>query len=349
MDALDRDDLDAPAGRTAHRSPFAVLPNSQGGLKAGAELEVQLSPYGNYPGLRGDERVIQRCDRAAFEAVVANFRPEVLVDFEHHAETGGDTEAAAWVQRVRVDPAKGLMATFRFTDAGADAVSNRRLRFLSPVWELDPHGRPVRLVSVGLTNKPNLPVRPIMNRAPGQVDGSRLTVLGSPLWGDKPTDSERSERTFNRQPQTVSTERRNPTMNEDTTEPTPAAPDLRARLLEILGLGPDADDAAIIQAAEGLAQTVAQAQEAALNAEADAVAEENKDKIANRDAFKRLYVANRDTVKATLACLKAPAPAPAARPVCNAAAARRPAAPANPLAACNSPEERCAAIERGLL
>lgn len=135
-------------------------------------------------------------------------------------------------------------------------------------------------------------------------------------------------------------------MNEETTEPTPAAPDLRARLLEILGLGPDADDAAIIQATEGLAQVAAQAQEAALNAEAEAAAEENKDKIANRDAFKRLYVANRDTVKATLACLKAPEAAPT-RVVCNAAAARRPAEPANPLVACRTPEERCAAIERG--
>lgn len=140
-------------------------------------------------------------------------------------------------------------------------------------------------------------------------------------------------------------------MEPDTTEPTPAAPDLRARLLEILGLGPDADDAAILQAVDGLAQAAAEAQEAALNAEAEAAAEENKDKIANKEAFKRLYVTNRDAVKATLACLKSPAPAPkpAARPVCNAAAARRPAEPANPLAACRTPEERCAAIERGLL
>ena len=273
------------------RSPFSVLPNSKGGLKAGSELEVQLSPYGAFPGLRGDERVIQRCDRAAFAAVVKNFRPEVLVDFEHHAETGGDTEAAAWVQRVRVDPVKGLMATFRFTDAGASAVANRRLRFLSPVWELDGEGRPVRLVSVGLTNKPNLPVRPVLNRAP------------APFTTNKGT-----------------------TMEPDTTEPTPAAPDLRARLIEILGLGPDADDGAILQAAENLAQVAAEAQEAALNAEAEAAAEENKEAIQNKEAFKRLYVANREAGRAFAACLRR---VPAPTPVCNRAQARRPA----PLAA----------------
>ena len=328
MDALDRDDLDAPAGRTAHRSPFAVLPNSQGGLKAGAELEVQLSPYGAFPGLRGDERVIQRCDRVAFEAVVKNFRPEVLVDFEHHAETGGNTEAAAWVQRVRVDPAKGLLATFRFTDAGADAVSNRRLRFLSPVWELDPAGRPVRLISVGLTNKPNLPVRPVFNRAPVArgVNGERQTENGEPLTDNRSPGgaaAPRSPLTDNRSPFRLKGE--NP-MNEDTTEPTPAAPDLRARLIEILGLGPDADDAAIIQAAENLRAVAAEAQEAALNAEAEAAAEENKEAIQNKEAFKRLYVANREAGRAFAATLRR---VPAPTPVCNRAQARRPA----PLAA----------------
>ncbi len=309
-------------------------------IRPGDELEVQLSPFGNFPGMRGDERVIQRCDRAAFAAVVKNFRPEVLVDFEHHAETGGDTEAAAWVQCLRVDPVKGLLATFRFTDAGASAVANRRLRFLSPVWELDPAGRPTRLVSVGLTNKPNLPVRPVLNtRMEPRAATGKPQGRGAKPHPETIRDSRFTIHVFNTNKGT--------TMEPDTNEPTPAAPDFRARLLEILGLGPDADDAVILQAAENLAQVAAEAQEAALNAEADAVAEENKDKIANRDAFKRLYVANRDAVRATLACLKAPAPAPAARPVCNAA--RRPAAPANPLAACNSPEERCAAIERGLL
>ena len=284
-------------------------------IRPGDELEVQLSPYGNYPGLRGDERVIQRCDRAAFEAVVRNFRPEVLVDFEHHAETGGDTEAAAWVQRVRVDPVKGLLATFRFTDAGADAVSNRRLRFLSPVWELDGDGRPVRLVSVGLTNKPNLPVRPIMNRAPGQGSLEAWKLGGLAKDGGALPHTP-----------TIYTTNKGTTMEPDTNEPTPAAPDFRARLLEILGLGPDADDAAILQAAENLAQVAAEAQEAALNAEADAVAEENKEAIQNKAAFVRLYVANREAGRAFAACLRR---VPAATPVCNRAQARRPA----PLAA----------------
>ena len=134
-------------------------------IAAGDEREVQLSPFGDFPGVLEGQRVMQHCDQAAFERIVANFAGEVLVDFEHRAELGGSTEAAAWVQSLRIDPAKGLMATFRFTDKGAEAVANRRLRFLSPVWLLDSEGRPEQLISVGLTNKPNLPVRPLLNRA----------------------------------------------------------------------------------------------------------------------------------------------------------------------------------------
>ena len=264
-------------------------------VAAGDELEVQLSPFGDFPGILEGQRVIQTCDRAAFERLLANFSGEVLVDFEHKAEQGGDTEAAAWVQALRVDPEQGLIATFRFTDIGAEAVANRRLRFLSPVWELDDDGRPERLVSVGLTNKPNLPVRPILNRAPGDSDVE---------------------------------EQKESQMKE--------------QLIAALGLAPEATDDDVVAAVAALKQRCDEQEAAALNAEAEQVAEENKDRIANKAAFKALYVKNREAAKAMLACL-----APAAKPaVCNKAEARMPAD--NPFAGLKSPEERCAAIERSL-
>lgn len=264
-------------------------------VAAGDTLEVQLSPFGDFPGLLEGKRVTQTCDRAAFERLVANFAGEVLVDFEHKAEQGGDTEAAAWVQTLRVDPEKGLMATFKFTDKGAEAVANRRLRFLSPVWELDPDGRPERLVSVGLTNKPNLPVRPILNRE----DGEPLHV------------EEKDTR-------------------------------MKEQLIAALGLAPEATDDDVVAAVAALKQRCDEQEAAALNAEAEQVAEENKDRIANKAAFRALYIKNREAAKAMLACL-----APAAKPaVCNKAEARMPAD--NPFAGLKSPEERCAAIERGI-
>lgn len=264
-------------------------------VAAGDELEVQLSPFGDFPGLLEGQRMIQTCDQAAFERLVANFAGEVLVDFEHKAEQGGDTQAAAWVQALRVDPKQGLMATFRFTDVGAEAVANRRLRFLSPVWTLTEDGRPERLISVGLTNKPNLPVRPILNRAPGDSDVE---------------------------------EQKESQMKE--------------QLIAALGLAPEATDDDVVAAVAALKQRCDEQEAAALNEEAEQVAEENKDRIANKAAFKALYVKNREAAKAMLACL-----APAAKPaVCNKAEARMPAD--NPFAGLRSPEERCAAIERGL-
>ena len=54
---------------------------------------------------------------------------------------------------------------------GAEAVSNRRLRFLSPVWPLDGEGRPTHLKSVALTNTPRIPVAPVLNKAqPGDTN-----------------------------------------------------------------------------------------------------------------------------------------------------------------------------------
>lgn len=264
-------------------------------VAAGDEREVQLSPFGEFSGLLDGRRVIQTCDQAAFERLVANFSGEVLVDFEHKAELGGDTEAAAWVQGLRIDPAKGLMATFKFTDVGAEAVANRRLRFLSPVWSLDAEGRPERLVSVGLTNKPNLPVAPLLNRQDDNGAASPLMKGGSAAH------------------------------DNDTGAPPPQNPqhkehEMKEQLIAALGLAPEATDEEVVSAVAALKQRCDEQEAAALNAEAEQVAEENKERICNKEAFKALYVQNRESAKAFLACTKPAAP----RTVINRAEARPP-------------------------
>ena len=110
---------------------------------------------------------------AAFNKLVETFRAsgskEVLCDFEHKSEDPSltsDTAAAAWISNLSVNKERGLVGDLKFTDLGAEAVTNRRLRFLSPVWTLDADGRPDRLRSVALTNKPNIPVACVLNREP---------------------------------------------------------------------------------------------------------------------------------------------------------------------------------------
>ena len=135
---------------------------------------VQLCPFGKYQGAQQ----LQVCDRQAFEQVIADWRDggskEILMDFEHKSEVDkidSDTRAAAWITNLAIDDERGLVGDLKFTDEGADAVSNRRLRFLSPVWPLDGDGRPTHLKSVALTNTPRIPVAPVLNKAqPGDVN-----------------------------------------------------------------------------------------------------------------------------------------------------------------------------------
>ena len=139
-------------------------------VKTGDVLKaVQLCPFGEWP----NGGTAQKCDEAAFRSLVANWRAagarEVICDFEHRFEDPSltsDTSAAAWISNLAVDGERGLVGDLKLTDAGAAAISSRRLRFLSPVWELGPDGRPARLRSVALTNKPNIPVACVLNRAP---------------------------------------------------------------------------------------------------------------------------------------------------------------------------------------
>lgn len=137
-------------------------------VAAGEILEgVQLCPVGEW---RNGEKP-QHCTEEALQGVCNRWKesgsPEILVDFEHQAEAGGtsDTSAAAWANNLRVEPGKGLVADFRLTDLGAEAISNRRLRFLSVAWLVGKKSRePLELRSIALTNKPNIPVEPILNK-----------------------------------------------------------------------------------------------------------------------------------------------------------------------------------------
>lgn len=138
-------------------------------VAAGDEIEVQLAPLGEWPVTGKDEKgqpkeLTQVVDAAACAAVAGKFSKELLVDLDHASVDGGSTRAYAWVTGLRADAAQGLVGTFRFTEAGAEAVNSREYRFVSVSWFLDKAGRPTELDSVALTNRPNLPVRPILNR-----------------------------------------------------------------------------------------------------------------------------------------------------------------------------------------
>lgn len=250
-------------------------------IKPGVAFEAQICPFGEFENCKkSGEPVLQRCDEIAFNTVITNFKDEVLVDFEHNAELGGDTTAAAWISKARLDPVRGLVGTFLFTDAGAAAVNNRRLRFLSPAWPTDSDGRPTRLVSVGLTNKPAILVDPVLNK-------EQPELITKPADADKPTEGQ-------------------PKMNE---------------IAKALGLAEGAAEADIIAAIVALQKKVTDSESVALNAEANACADKNADKIMNREQFVAAYVLNKAVALQLIDSVKAPA-APGI--VCNKQQAKDP-------------------------
>lgn len=146
----------------------AVALNWEAPEDGSTQVKVQLSPFGEFTLHDGGKRhgTVQHCSKAAFEALVANWKaagsPDVLVDVDHASARGGSTEAAAWCNSLEVDD-NGLQGVFNLTPKGLELVKNRSYRFVSPGWTLSPDGTPVSLCSVALTNRPNLPVKPVVN------------------------------------------------------------------------------------------------------------------------------------------------------------------------------------------
>lgn len=250
---------------------------------------VQLCPFGNFPG----EKTMQVCDRAAFEQLIADWRAngakEILMDFEHQSEVDridSDTRAAAWISNLAIDDERGLVGDVKFTDQGAEAVSNRRLRFLSCTWYTDKAGRPTKMTTVALTNKPNIPVAPILNK--------------EPVPGVKEVEEKKGSKM-----------------------------DIE-KLKQALGLPAEATEeqvlAAIKEGQDAKAQAAelqANAEKAALEAEAEDFAEKNSKKC-NKEVLKAQYIANKEVAKALVAGIPDAPAAP--QKVLNKSTAKTPSA-----------------------
>jgi len=163
---------------------------------------VQVTPCGEFP--HAGAGVVQVIDRAACDRIAADFTgrkadanfPGVLVDFDHFSlDSGQSSEAAGWITELESRDT-GLWARVRWSDAGLAAVQGGRFRLMSPVFpppsQCEDLGggkiRPRALVSVALTNEPNIKGgRPIANRKPVANRGNAKKyrwVLGNPPSGE---------------------------------------------------------------------------------------------------------------------------------------------------------------------
>lgn len=159
-----------------------------------SELAPQDSPrngwqiiegHGNWPHLMDDGSVTAVIDNEAIRAIVSAGVPSdgLLVDKDHLShDMDQSTQAYAWVRRLAACPSAAdpsrydLAAYLEFTAIGLPLVQGRVYKHFSTEYELSPTAsadlgggrfRPLRLVGLALTNRPNNGgQRPIFNRAP---------------------------------------------------------------------------------------------------------------------------------------------------------------------------------------
>lgn len=172
------------------------------------QRDTLFVPYGEYPHAKG----LQKFDAQSGEFLVAAFNslpaklgriftPGVPIyrghpDVPGRADSNPAAPAMGWVSSVTAEN-DGVRFAVKWNPDGEAAISNAHYRFYSPNWLLRPvRGgiQPVKLLSIGLTNNPRIPVPAIANDD-NPTDTMKLTdilrkLLGIPAENDAPTDEQ---------------------------------------------------------------------------------------------------------------------------------------------------------------
>lgn len=146
--------------KTLQRAVLGLAINMQG---EGLPERIDLLPAG--------ERIVGRDGRTWYNPdphgivrLMNESGADLVLDYEHATELrapkGEPAPAAAWLNDLRVEEDGRITAAVnRWTPAGEQAVRNQEYRYISPVLLYYPKDkRIVKFGSVGLTNKPNLPL-----------------------------------------------------------------------------------------------------------------------------------------------------------------------------------------------
>lgn len=132
---------------------------------------IELIPAG--PTITGRDGRTWLFDELAQQLVLAAFTSraiDMVIDWEHASEVsapqGQAAPAAGWIDRLEVR-ADALWGHVAWTPRAGEQVAAREYRFVSPVFDYDDaYRRVLRMVSVGLTNKPNLVLTALNHEQP---------------------------------------------------------------------------------------------------------------------------------------------------------------------------------------
>lgn len=151
-------------------------------------VDVQISPIGDFKGSSADGKPIpEHITKETLTKLADSLNEsndEILVDVDHKSTRSGndkDTKAAGWLSKFIVDPIKGMFAKLKLTRYGRDLVDSREYRRLSPVFALNANGEPIELHSVGMTNRPALNMKPILNTEPNIKESIEMEITKDDL------------------------------------------------------------------------------------------------------------------------------------------------------------------------
>lgn len=122
---------------------------------------IEVIPAGEIQGRDG-----RRFKNPSPERIVSRFREDgasLPIDIEHSTELkapqGDPAPAVGWIEALEVRNG-AVWANVSWSTTAVDLIMNREYRYYSPVFLLEKNSNKVlRLLSVGLTNRPNLYVR----------------------------------------------------------------------------------------------------------------------------------------------------------------------------------------------
>lgn len=116
-----------------------------------------LAPFGEHEHFRGTQLV----DEIAADKMIANARsffPKKIPVYVGHPDEHGESEKPFGFVRNLYKAKCGIVAAIEYSDSFL--ASNEVFSGLSPRWRMEPlrdgRFRPVQLISVGLTNNPNI-------------------------------------------------------------------------------------------------------------------------------------------------------------------------------------------------
>nr|WP_314587032.1 phage protease [uncultured Pseudomonas sp.] len=152
---------------------------------------VELIPAG--PAITGRDGRFWLFDELSQGLVVDAFTTrgiDLAVDWEHASEikapNGEPAPAAGWIDQLEIREG-ALWGHVQWTPRGGAQIAAKEYRFLSPVFDYDPTSLRIgRLVSLGLTNKPNLFLTALNHEQPTpestdvKISAALLALLGLP-------------------------------------------------------------------------------------------------------------------------------------------------------------------------